>query len=477
MTAYPTSSSSNRSPWWGLLAISLALLGCGETTMAEPGPDASTEDLGSPDKDRTPDADTLADLGEPDDAEAPADSEPADDTGEPLDAALDAPVALDVPVAFDAPVALDVPVSMDVPPPPRDVGPPPRDVPPPPRDVPPPPRDVPAPSPPQTGLLLDGTRPLACADPALFSAANAEGTYYAYCTGMAHVWVTSDWARFDDRRSATRFDLTGMSANGREIGSWWAPGIVWAPDLRQYVMWVSVPDARGRRGASGWDTRSLAVLTSATPTGPWIYRGLGLAASATGQHLIDPFLFRDHDGRRYVFFKRYGGGASSSIMGAAVDASWRHLVAGSQVEIMDGYGGPGTWEDNVRENPAVDYDPATGHHHMLFSGGHWSDDSYATGHALSTCGPLCVRAPGRWRIVSSGDRGIVQVVRARGDADFRRGGPGGAIFQDDRARTIVYAAAARSARGDSTRYLMRQAIRWSNDAPYVDTPGHRPELR
>lgn len=458
----PTRSSSNRAPAWPVLAISLGLLGCSESTTVEPDADADAPfDLGSPDKDRTPDAEAPSDLGDPDDAEAPPDIVLSPDSGAPLDASFDA--------------SLDAPVAMDLPPPPRDVPPPPRDIPPPPRDVPPPP--PPPPPPPQTGLLLDGSRPMPCADPALFSAANAEGTYYAYCTGMSHVWVTSDWARFDDRRSATRFDLAGMSANGRELGSWWAPGIVWAPDLRQYVMWVSVPDARARHTASGWDTRSLAVLTSATPTGPWTFRSIGLAAIASGQHVIDPFLFRDHDGRRYVFFKRYGGGASSSIMGAAVDASWRHVVAGSQVEIMNGYGGPGTWEDNVRENPAVDYDPATGHHHMLFSGGHWADDSYATGHALSTCGPLCVAGSGRWRIVSSGDRGINQVVRANGDPDFRHGGPGGAVFQDDRARTIVYAAAARSARGDSARYLMRQAVRWRNDAPYVDTAGHRPELR
>jgi hypothetical protein len=440
------------------LALALALLGCSETATVDPADADIDDDIGSPDKDRTPDA-------APDDDADPIVDE---DTAPDEDVAVDAGFAIDSPAPIDTP--RDVPVVIDVPPPPRDL-------PPPPRDVPPPPRDVPTPPPvsPMTGLLLDGTRPMPCADPALFSAANAEGTYYAYCTGMSHVWTTSDWARFDDRRAATRFNLDGMPANGRALGSWWAPGIVYAPDLRRYVMWVSVPDARARHTADGWDTRSLAVLTSATPTGPWDYRNLGLAATANGQHFIDPFLFRDRDGRRYVFFKRYGGGVSSSIMGAALDATWQHVVAGSQVEVMNGYGGAGTWEDNVRENPAVDYDPATGHHHMLFSGAHWADDSYATGHSLSTCGPLCVRSGPGWHFVASGDRGIPQVVRANGVAAFRRGGPGGAVFQDDRARFIVYAAAARSAAGDSTRYLMRQAIRWRNDAPYVDTAGHRPD--
>jgi hypothetical protein len=312
-----------------------------------------------------------------------------------------------------------------------------------------------------------------CADPAVFSDSNAGRTFYVYCTGMSHVWKTSDWAQFTDLRSATQFDLTGMSANGKHIGSWWAPGIVYAPTLAEYVMWVSVPDALAVNGTSGWDTRSLAVFTATSPTGTWRYRGLGLQATAQGQNFIDPFLFLDHDGQHYVFFKRYGGGVSSRIMGAHVTASWLALTSAAQVEIMNGYGGQGTWEDNVRENPAVWYDPTTGHHHLLFSGGHWQDDTYATGHALSDCGPLCTGAGG-WQMASSGDRGVLQVVQSLGDANFTSGGPGGAVFLDPSAQDLIYAAAARSGIGDTRRYLMRDPLSWRNDAPYVDTAKHWP---
>lgn len=453
---------ARRSPGRGrrALAVAAALLGCGEGTTALTDDDAAFVDE-TPEPDRTPDADTEPDDAEADDVvEALEDVDPLDDVVEPLDAVTARDVAI---TPFDAVTARDVVVApMDVVAP-RDVV---------------TPRDVVAPRdvvlPPMTGLLLRDGSPMACADPAVFSADDAGARFFVYCTGMSHVWSTADWARFDDRRGATRFDLSGMSANGRQIGAWWAPSVAYAPSLDRYVMWVSVPDARATHDASGWNTRSLAVLTATTPTGPWVYRGIGLAATAAGQHYIDPFLFRDHDGRRYVFFKRYGGGLASSIVGAAVDASWQHVTAGTQVEIMNGYGGDGTWELNVRENPAVVYDAATGHHHMLFSGAHWDDASYATGHAVSACGPLCVRAGAGWRITSSGDRGIVQVVRSRGDARFAHGGPGGAEFQDDRARFIVYAAAPRSARGDATRYLLRDAVRWRNDAPYVDNAGHLP---
>lgn len=454
--------SSNRARVGLSLAAVVCALGCGASPETAAPPDDVALVDETPEKDRTPDVDTAPDEDTISQDVDDTDADEAPDAHTPLDAVtpMDAAPPIDVVAPRDVVVPRDAVTPTDVVTP-RDVA---------------PPRDV-VMAPPMTGLLLDGASPMPCADPALFSATNSDVTYYAYCTGMSHVWATSDWARFDDRRAATRFDLTGLHANARAMGSWWAPGIVYAPDMNRYVMWVSVPDVRATHTeAGGWNTRSLAVLTAATPTGPWVYRNLGLAATAAGQHFIDPFLFRDHDGRRYVFFKRYGGGVSSSIMGAALDATWQHIVAGSQVEIMNGYGGAGSWELNVRENPAVDYDPATGHHHMLFSGAHWADDSYATGHAVSACGPLCVRAGSGWRIVASGDRGVTQVVQARGDSRFTRGGPGGAEFQDDRARFIVYAAAARSARGDSARYLVRQAIRWRNDAPYVDTAGHRPEL-
>lgn len=45
---------------------------------------------------------------------------------------------------------------------------------------------------------------------------------------------------------------------------------------------------------------------------------------------------------------------------------------------------------------------------------------------------------------------------------------------NDDARDIIYAAAARSRNGVTTRYLMRDRIDWLNLSPYVDTAGHEP---
>lgn len=330
-----------------------------------------------------------------------------------------------------------------------------------------------APPPKPTTALLRPSSPLPCADPAVVSENGAGKVFYVYCTGMSHVWKTSDWFTFSDVRSSVTFNLGGMSANGKEIGSWWAPGVVYSPALKKYVMYVSVPDSQGTKGSDGWDTRSLAVLFAPAPDGPWNYDSLAIDAKV-GEHFIDPFLFIDSDGLRFVYWKQYGGGVSSSIMGARVDATWTNLVAGTSMEVMNGYGGPGTWEDNVRENPAVFRDSG-GKYHMIFSGGHWADDTYATAHAISSCGPLCpASSSGGWHMADSGDRGILQVVRSKGNPKFANGGPGGAVFIEDDNKRIIYAAAAKSASGDKTRYLMLDAVEWAKNAPFVDTAGHEP---
>ncbi len=325
-----------------------------------------------------------------------------------------------------------------------------------------------------TTALLRPDKPMPCADPAIVSENDAGKVFYVYCTSMSHVWKTTDWVNFSDVRSSVTFTLTGMADNGKAIGSWWAPGLVYSKALDRYVMWVSVPDAQGTNTpGDGWDTRSLAVFTSPAPDGVWTYRGLAIDAKVN-EHFIDPFLFIDSDGAGYVYWKQYGGSVSSSIMGARANASFSGLQAGTTMEVMNGYGGTGTWEDNVRENPAVMRDSG-GRYHLIFSGGHWFNETYATGHALSTCGPLCPAATtGGWHMVDSGDRGILQVVRSIGNPKFSNGGPGGAVFVDDAATRIVYAAAAKSASGDKTRYLMLDAIAWQNRAPFVDTKGHEP---
>jgi hypothetical protein len=322
-------------------------------------------------------------------------------------------------------------------------------------------------------LLLDDGEPMPCADPTVVSVRNEGADFYVFCTGMLRVWHTTDWVTFEDVRPSTTFPLTGVGQQAQAISWWWAPSVVYDSASDSYVMWVSIPSEASTGTAAATNARSLGVFTADVLTGPWTYEGDAITGAAM-QMYIDPFLFRDHDGKHYVYWKHYGPDIGSLIAAAEVSADW-HSITGDQVTIMNGWGGTGTWEDNVRENPALHYDAETGRHHLIFSGGHWNDASYATGHALSACGPLCVDAGnGGWHMVDSGDRGILQVVRTTGLSSFASGGAGGAEFLGARASYLLYAAAPVFESNPATRYLMLDPLTWANGAPFVDTDGHHP---
>lgn len=322
----------------------------------------------------------------------------------------------------------------------------------------------------EDGLMLSGANPLPCADPTVVSEKNKEASWYVYCTGIKHVYQTANWKEFTDVRSSVQFQLAGMAEVSSHVGAWWAPSVTYDRAHDHYVMWVSVLDP----SSGGGDARSLAVLTAPSPLGPWNFRHIEKNA-AKGQMFIDPSLFRNHNGDAYLFWKQYGGGLPSRLMGARLDGKGLNIVSGSARPILDGFGGSGSWEANCRENPAVWEDKAHGTWHMLFSGNSWRDGAYATGHAVSSCGPLCTSGGGNWHPKSSGNRGVDQVVQAKNLNAFDNGGPGGAEWLGSSGKFIVYAAAARSKEGDKTRYLFRERVRWANGAPYVNSAKHNPK--
>lgn len=318
-------------------------------------------------------------------------------------------------------------------------------------------------------ILLDGnSSPLACADPTIFSENGRENRWFVFCTGMRHVWTTTDWKSFQNERPSLVFDFGTMPAASKQTDAWWAPTVTYDGAEGRYVLWVSVIDGRSSRG----DTRSLAVFKASAPLGPWSYAGMGHSATADGQMIIDPMIMPDANGHHYLYWKQYGGGLPSRLMGARLGPLLTRFD-GLPVELLNGFD-TSSWEGNCRENPAVWEDANDRKWHMLYSGAYWAGGGYATGHAVSECGPLCTD-PGRgWRIEASTNRGVPQVVQAKGDANFQFGGPGGAVWGGRRGEWIVYAAAARSAKGDHTRYLLKDNLRWERGAPFVDTAEHRP---
>src|SRR5262249_3166401 len=85
-----------------------------------------------------------------------------------------------------------------------------------------------------------GNAALACADPTVFSTHDQGNTNYVFCTGMRHVWKTSDWKTFTNERASLTFDFGAMPEKSKVSAQWWAPSVVYDRAHDRYVMWVSV---------------------------------------------------------------------------------------------------------------------------------------------------------------------------------------------------------------------------------------------
>jgi beta-xylosidase len=189
---------------------------------------------------------------------------------------------------------------------------------------------------------------------------------------------------------ATADDLTTWSApvdalpvlpEWAEWGRTWAPGAVARPG--GFVLYfAALSRATGRQ--------CIGAATAADAAGPFVPASAEpLVCQADLGGSIDPHPFVDDDGTPYLLWKADG------------NAVGRASVLYAQRLRLDGLGLEGepapllhvdaAWEDPLIENPALVH--VAGRYLLLYSGGWWESDSYATGYA--TCdtplGP-CVKA-------------------------------------------------------------------------------------
>lgn len=157
---------------------------------------------------------------------------------------------------------------------------------------------------PANALTGDGTR---LHDPSVIKAGSC---YYAYSTGFENdpanpsgsvtvhrscTSATGPWTKVGNTWSSTPSWIT------QELGS--TPPNIWAPDINyfdgEYHLYY---------GASRWGTNTAAMglLTSSSPEGPWVDRGMVTDVN----YPIDPDVVRGGDGRLYISWGSFTGGAS-----------------------------------------------------------------------------------------------------------------------------------------------------------------------
>ncbi len=144
-----------------------------------------------------------------------------------------------------------------------------------------------------------------------------DGHWYLYATsdplteapsefGLMHVARSADFEHWE--YLGTVFDDDNRPGWAHEDSMFWAPDIRFVGD--QYVLYYSMTHTADGDGAMDY---AIGAATAPTPAGPWTDTGEAVVEprpNGSGGYFnsIDPALFTDDDGTRYLYFGGYIGG-------------------------------------------------------------------------------------------------------------------------------------------------------------------------
>jgi beta-xylosidase len=274
-------------------------------------------------------------------------------------------------------------------------------------------------------------------------------TYYGYATQPPSAVV--------DINTATSKDLVHWKPGKDAMplpppwaiaGNYWAPSVFRRPDGK-YDLWFAAADQNA-------GVQCVGYAVSAYPAGPFTAKARkpSICQAKLGGS-IDPFVFRDNNGKVYVLWKNDGEsvGARDWLWSQRANSDATALI-GKPVKLDYNRRG---WEGSTVENPAL---WRQGHAYFLFfSGGDWSSYGYSVAYAQCK-GPL---GP-------CSDRAAHPILTSRCSA----AGPGGeTIIRDAKGQDwIAYHAWPATHEGDQSygRQLWIDRLDWPHGHPVVHGP-------
>lgn len=192
-----------------------------------------------------------------------------------------------------------------------------------------------------------------------------EGKYYAYGTYAADgiaVYVSDDLERWSIPAGANN----GLALQKNEV---WADRWFWAPEVYpvngKFYMYYSADE-------------HICVAVADSPLGPFIQDVQ--EPMITGEKAIDNSLFRDADGKNYLFFDRFNDG--NAIWMAELEDDLIHLKTETMTPCIHV---SQTWEEvwpRVNEGPFV-Y-KHNGIYYMTYSANSYESQFYGVGFATAT---------------------------------------------------------------------------------------------
>ena len=303
------------------------------------------------------------------------------------------------------------------------------------------------------------------------------GQYWAYCTGLQ-----ADGKAFGILRSP---DLVRWQAVGSAMAPlpgdhpcYWAPEVTY--DNGRFFLYYSVGNE---------ETMHIRVAVAASPAGPFLDSGRRLT---TEPFAIDPHLFSDDDGRRYLFYAtdfydhpRVGTGTVRDRLLDPFTLAGRPQPVALPRYDWQVYDPQREEKGGVRwhtiEGPFVLKHKAT--YYQIFSGGNWQNPSYGVAYAVTKD----VDIAGEWFQVADGER-VPPILRT---VPGRVHGPGhNSVVRgpDNRQNYCIYHRWANGERqeppaghgslagqGPAGRVLAIDPLDWAGDRMIVLGPSHTPQ--
>lgn len=125
----------------------------------------------------------------------------------------------------------------------------------------------------------------------------------------------------------------------------------------------------------------IAISTSDSPTGPFVQPGKRTLFTGTKKQ-IDPFVFKDDDGKKYLFYVDISNGNKIFVTELADDLmSVKDETGVECLRVTE------DWENNGQPSAMVTEGPTVlkhkGEYYLLYSANHFANPNYAVGYAVS----------------------------------------------------------------------------------------------
>lgn len=312
----------------------------------------------------------------------------------------------------------------------------------------------------QSTTYLNPVYTRSCPDPFVLKWA---GEYWAYCTGHWH-----DERAFGILHSPDLVDW-------QEIGGALEPlpgdfSMYWAPEVSyhngRFYMYYSV----------GNETlMEIRVATADHPAGPFVDSGHRLTAEAFA---IDPHVFEDDDGARYLFYAtdflehtHIGTGTVCArlldpyTLAAAIQPVTRARYDWQVYDPQRAEKGGVRWH-TIEGSFVLKH---KGRYYQMFSGGNWQNISYGVSYALTEN----ISAPEEWRQVADGET-VLPVLRTIPGAVIGPGHNSVVRGPDNQQLFCIY---HRWANDNTGRVLAIDRLDWVGERMIVLGPSVTPQPR